>query len=416
MFNKTILLIPIILAVVGCGGDNAYESPADITNIVAIPATPVNTQLSKSDLGEKLFSDTILSQTQRTSCATCHDPDHAFMDARFKEADINQSIFIHGALSVGDDGSALGGRNTPTASYAMFSPTLTTTDGVLTGGQFHDGRAVDLADQATRPPLDENEMQMPSKFLIMDRIQNNSEYVTAFKNLYGDTIFDDVEKAYDAMGDAIGEFEKTDVFAPFDSKYDVYVQCKEDGGTTSTCLQSGDWSVDEQLGMDLFFSEANTNCASCHQLQTSTEISGETFTNYKYENIGTPKNLLAIKARFDLGLADSNPTDHGALTLGSPDGAMKVPTLRNVAVTAPYMHNGVFNDLTTVLEFYEHLRGAGNKAINPETNAPWGATDVEETINHELLQQGAELTDRKIEALEAFLKTLTDAKYESLIE
>jgi len=416
MLKRTILLTPLLLLLLGCGGDSANETPESSTTTPSTPATANSTKLTKAELGEKLFFDTRLSKTENTSCATCHDPDHGFIDARFHAKDVNQSIFINGALSVGDDGISLGGRNTPTASYAMFSPKLTTTDdGVLKGGQFHDGRAVDLADQAMRPPLDANEMQMPSKLLIMDRIQNSNDYLTAFKNLYGDTIFEDTEKAYDAMGDAIGEFEKTETFAPFDSKYDLYVKCKEEGGSTSTCLQSGNWSVDEQLGMDLFFSEANTNCASCHQLKTASEVSGETFTNYQYENIGTPKNLTAIEARFNLGLGERNATEHGALNQGATDGAVRVPTLRNVAVTAPYMHNGVFANLKTVLAFYEHKRGAGNKPLNPETNAPWGKPDVVDTINRELLQKGSELTDRKIEALEAFLKTLTDAKYESLI-
>jgi len=415
MMLKNIILITIItLGLIGCGGDNAYEAPNSI-NTPTTPTSNNNSELTKAKLGEKLFFEKSISKTQNTSCATCHDPDHAFIDARFTKADVNQSIFINGALSVGDDGSALGGRNTPTASYAMFSPTLTSSNGKLIGGQFHDGRAVDLADQAGRPPLDTAEMQMPSKFLVMERIQKNSEYVTAFKNLYGNTIFSDVDKAYDAMSNAIGEFEKTDIFAPFDSKYDVYVKCKEDGGRTSACLQSGNWTIDEQLGMDLFFSEANTNCASCHQLKGTSEVAAETFTNYNYENIGTPKNLIALKARADLGLGDIDAIEHGGLTLGSADGAIKVPTLRNVAVTTPYMHNGVFADLTTVLEFYEHARGQGNKPNNPETNAPWGTPDVLATINHEKLNKGVELTDRKIEGLEAFLKTLTDKKYEHLI-
>jgi len=266
------------------------------------------------------------------------------------------------------------------------------------------------------PPLDSNEMQMPDKESVVNRLKENDDYVIAFKALFGETIFDNVDNAYAAMGEAIGQFEKTDLFAPFDSKYDCYVACKENGETTGNCLNEGNWSVDEELGMSLFFSQANTNCVSCHQLKTSSEVAGETFTNYNYENIGTPKNLTALQARANLGLGDITDIDHGGLNQGSADGAIKVPTLRNVAVTALYMHNGVFANLTTVLEFYEHQRGAGNKSLNPESNVPWGSPDVNSTINHELLQEGNELTDRKIIALEAFLKTLTDEKYEHLIQ
>lgn len=372
---------------------------------------------TKEKLGESLFFDQNLSLTHNTSCATCHDPDNGFADARFKEDGVDQSIFIHGALSVGDDGVSLGGRNVPTAAYAMFSPEFNATE--VKGGQFHDGRAATLKDQAMGPPLDGAEMMMPDKASVVERIQENPDYVTAFESLYGATIFDDINATYAAMGEAIGKFEKTDLFAPFDSKYDRYVACKEEGGRTSKCLEDGNWSVDEQLGMDLYFSEANTNCVTCHMLQSQSEVANETFTNYEYHNIGTPKNLVAIQARAALGLGELNATEHGVYGAypeinASNDGAVKVPTLRNVAVTAPYMHNGVFQELRTVLEFYDHM-GDGDRPNNPETGEPWGEPDVNSTINREDLAM-PELTDRKLEALEAFLKTLTDKRYEHLLE
>ena len=392
----------LALLLTACGGGNGAESIKFDT---------------KEKLGESLFFDKNLSLTRNTSCATCHDPDNGFADARFRADGVDQSIFIHGALSVGDDGSALGGRNAPTAAYAMFSPKFNTTE--IKGGQFHDGRAATLKDQAMGPPLDGAEMMMPDKTSVVERILKNPDYVVAFKRLYGETIFDDINATYAAMGEAIGKFEKTDLFAPFDSKYDRYVACKEEGGRTSKCLEDGNWSIDEQLGMDLFFSEANTNCATCHMLQSQSEVANETFSNYEYHNIGTPKNLLAIQAKADLGLGEVNATEHGVYGAypdinASKDGAIKVPTLRNVAITGPYMHNGVFQELRTVLEFYDHM-GSGDRPNNPETGEPWGEPDVNETINRKDLAM-PELTDRKIEALEAFLKTLTDKRYEHLLE
>ena len=81
------------------------------------------------------------------------------------------------------------------------------------------------------------------------------------------------------------------------------------------------------------------------------------------------------------------------------------------------MSNGVFKELKTVLEFYDHMSlPATRRPINPETGKVWGETDVEGTINHEFLSDTKELTDKKIADLEAFLKTLTDKRYEHLLK
>lgn len=358
---------------------------------------------SKEKLGKSLFFDANLSLTRSTSCSTCHDPKHAFIDVRFLKEDDDNPVF--GALSVGDDGVSLGGRNSPTVSYASFIPAFHYDEkkGRWIGGQFHDGRAATLKEQAMGPPLDGAEMMMPDKASVIDRIKENPKYIEAFEALFGKSIFDDINASYEAMGEVIEEFEKTDEFAPFDSKYDRYLE------------DEYNLTIDEELGMALFFSEKNTNCSTCHQLKTIPSSRGELFTNFEYHNIGVPKNLQALNAR-DL---NSSHVDHGLLSQTdindtSLDGAMRVPTLRNVAVTAPYMSNGVFKNLRTVLEFYDHL-GDGDRPLNPETSMPWGKPDVNETINREDLEMG-ELTDRKLEAIEAFLRILTDERYEHLLE
>ena len=86
--------------------------------------------------------------------------------------------------------------------------------------------------------------------------------------------------------------------------------------------------------------------------------------------------------------------------------------MRNVAVTAPYMHNGVFKELRTVLLFLDSHNNPARK-INPETGKPWAAPEYAPTVNHADLK-GKPLTDAEIDALEAFLKTLTDAPYEKV--
>ena len=95
-------------------------------------------------------------------------------------------------------------------------------------------------------------------------------------------------------------------------------------------------------------------------------------------------------------------------------GKFKTPTLRNVAVTAPYMHNGVFQTLRGVIEFYDHYNNP-IRVRNPETNEPWGDAEIPQTIDREELK-AKKLTDRKVEALVAFLKLLTDKRYEGLLE
>ena len=121
------------------------------------------------------------------------------------------------------------------------------------------------------------------------------------------------------------------------------------------------------------------------------------------------KNVVDPKTFIDHGLLNNPKIDDK-----KHDGKFKVPTLRNISVTAPYMHNGVFQELATVVEFYDKYIDL-DRAINPETNEPWGSPEVEENINFELLTIGKPLSDRKVKALVAFMDTLTDAKYEHLI-
>jgi len=114
----------------------------------------------------------------------------------------------------------------------------------------------------------------------------------------------------------------------------------------------------------------------------------------------------------DLGLA-LNPAVQGPGT----EGRFKVPTLRNVAVTGPYMHNGVFEDLRTVVLFYNkyNTRDAA-RLVNPETGAEWEPAEVPENLSLEELEHGPALDDKRVDAIVAFLETLTDARFEHLLE
>jgi len=346
-------------------------------------------------LGERLFFDVNLSANRTQSCATCHDPDYGFADPR-------------GMASIGDDGESLGDRNAPSAAYAAFTPEFhKNTDGIWAGGQFWDGRANRLEDQAGGPPLNPIEMGMADEAAVIARLLEDPVYTEAFPTLFDDDVLGDPQSGYTAMTDAIAAFERTEVFSPFDSKYDRFLRGEVE------------LTREEDLGRVLFFSEQFTNCNLCHQLGKSQLDPQETFTNYEYHNIGVPENLAlrdlngVARGTVDIGLAahpdmDSNPTLRGKF---------KTPTLRNVAVTGPYMHNGVFEDLRTVVLFYNQFNTTDVKRrTNPETDETFRMPAVPATLAVEELTHGPALDDRRVDAIVAFLKTLTDARYEHLLD
>lgn len=349
-------------------------------------------------LGKALFFDVNLSKNRTQSCSTCHTPDAGFVDPH--ETDVGK------AVSLGDDGKSLGDRNTPTASYARFSPPFHKNKaGVFVGGQFLDGRELNLQGQAGGPPLNSIEMGMPDKASVVARLKENPLYISAFARLFDKPIFDDSEKAYAAMTKAIAAFEKTEFFSPFTSKYDRSLR-----GAYKLTNQ-------EELGRLLFFSRQFTNCNICHQLRKLPGGKQETFSNYEFHNIGVPANLAArryngvAKGHIDHGLLNNPMVDDK-----SQDGKFKTPTLRNIAVTGPYMHNGVFKDLRTVILFYNKYNSISKKRhINPETTKQWRTPEVPANLSIKELETGPALDDKRVDALVAFLKTLTDKRYEHLL-
>lgn len=350
-------------------------------------------ELDYKALGEVLFFDKSISFNKTQSCSTCHSPDTAFVDQRKNSA--NQMV------SEGDNPHLHGNRNANTALYAMFSPDFHFDKKIkdYVGGQFWDGRAKDLAEQAGGPPVNPVEMGMPDKKSIVERLKANSIYYKAITDIYGESIWADTDKIYAIMEKAIAEFEKHELFAQFSSKYDRTLK----GEAELTAL--------EAEGKALFFDKTRTNCSNCHQ-SSEANSAKETFTNYRYYNIGVPSNQALIKLNklaadyVDNGLLD-NPMVKGD---EKQKGKFKVPTLRNIGVTAPYMHNGVFRDLKTVLLFKDSFNNP-NRKINPETGKAWDKAEYAQTINPDVLK-AKPLTDEEINALEAFLKTLTDEAYE----
>ncbi|NKW91129.1 methylamine utilization protein MauG [Rhodobacteraceae bacterium R_SAG9] len=372
-----------------------YRSLAIACVLASSPALAEDVPTTLEALGERLFFDVNLSANRTQSCATCHDPEYGFADPR-------------GIASIGDDGHSLGDRNAPSAAYAAFTPEFhKNADGIWAGGQFWDGRANRLEDQAGGPPLNPIEMGMADEAAVIARLLEDPVYNQAFPALFDGDVLSDPQTGYAAMTDAIAAFERTDVFAPFDSKYDRFLRGEVE------------LTREEDLGRVLFFSEQFTNCNLCHQLGQSQLDPQETFTNYEYHNIGVPENLAlrelngVHRGTVDVGLAahpdmEKNPTLRGKF---------KTPTLRNVAVTGPYMHNGVFEDLRTVVLFYNQFNTTDvERRTNPETGETFRMPAVPATLAFEELTHGPALDDQRVDAIVAFLKTLTDARYEHLLE
>ncbi len=350
------------------------------------------------DLGRALFFDQNLSLNRTQSCATCHDPNRAFSDGRPSP--------VGGAVSLGADGHTLGERNAPSAAYAALIPPLyRDAAGVWAGGLFHDGRAQDLADQAGQPILNPVEMQMPDAASVVARVIENPTYVSQIKQLFGIDASTSIDRTFAAVRSALAAFEQTPLFVAFDSRYDRYLN----GEVRLT--------EEEELGRMLFFSPL-TNCSSCHQLNTNGPASRDPFTNYGYFNIGVPANLT-VRARSPAGvpLPDRGLRANPAIDDDALSGKFRVPTLRNVAVTSPYMHNGVFENLTTAVAFYnKYVIDNQDSATNPETGKPWGASDFPTTIDRARLRVGQPMDEARIAVVVAFLRTLTDRRYEYLLE
>lgn len=348
-------------------------------------------------LGQELFFDPDLSAGRGQSCATCHDPSRAFSDGRDNG--------VSGAVSLGDDGRSLGDRNAPATTYAFLVPEFhRNAANEYVGGIFLDGRAATLAEQAAEPFTNPLEMALPDRAAVVSRVLENPGYAEAFRRLFGESVFAGTDHSFRAITQSIVAFERTALFAPFDSKYDRYLRGEYD-------LTAG-----EELGRLLFFSQL-INCSSCHLLDTRESTQGELFTNHRYHNIGIPANTK-VRRMNGKGLAHRDPGLLGNPRVDDPAmaGKFRVPSLRNVAVTDPYMHNGIFRDLRTAILFYNRytLRNAQSQ-VNPETGEPWGDPEVAETVDFELLRAGQPLAGHHVDALVAFLEALTDRRYEPLL-
>lgn len=351
-------------------------------------------QPTKVKLGEMLFSDKSLSRDGNQSCATCHNSEHAFIDNRVNAT--SHDTKTPGAVSLGQDDRALGDRNTPTAAYAAFIPDFyfDEAEGLFKGGQFFDGREKNLQGQAGQPFLNPVEMQSTKKSVV-SKVQR--KYGAVMNQLYGANVFASVDTAFLAITDSITKFEQSDVFSPFDSKFDKVLKGKEQ------------FTQLEATGLKLFKAEDKGNCAACHPVPTVTSRKQDSlFTDFTYDNLGTPRHDKVRTLNGKRNFVDNGLFINPEVNDPNLKGAFRVSTLRNIAVTGPYMHNGIFKDLKTVVHFYNTRDVVG--AINPETHAKWKPAEYDVNKNMEELGD-LKLTNEEEDAIVAFMKTLTDSRY-----
>ena len=357
-------LVLVVLA--GCG-----QAPPPAAAVLGLPSleVPPDNPLTREKvaLGRKLFFDRRLSPNGTMSCAMCHVPEQGFTAHEL-------------ATPVGIEGRSVR-RNAPTVLNSGWQKRL-----------FHDGREISLENQVWGPLLAANEMGNPSIGYVIERIQGLADYKGTFE-----AAFEGKGVSAERIGAAIASYERTLVAA--DSRFDRWRY----GGNPKALDEN------EKRGFEIFVGKGR--CAQCHLVGEKTAF----FTDHGFHNTGVGwRRTFANPGRTRVEIApgvhteleqkavetfsEAPPKDVGRyeITLDPRDRwAYKTPSLRNVALTAPYMHDGSLATLEAVVEFYD--RGGID---NPEKSTLLGPLG---------------LTAEERAALVAFLKTLTGSGIEALV-
>jgi len=414
--NKISIILITLLLLAFCAGETTQD----------IESTQ---ELSKLEsLGKKLFFDANLSSPPGQSCATCHAPSAGWTGP-------DSAINIKGAVYEGALKGRFGNRKPPTSAYAGASPILAYTqdedndEEVFVGGMFWNGRASGwnlqdpLAEQAQGPFLNPLEQNMADSLAVVTAVQE-SEYADLFEEVWGEGSLDaekDLKAVYDRIGRSIAAYERSFEVNPYSSKFDVFWKNANEAGKDAALIDEENWekykgmglSDDEVEGLMLFATKGL--CAECHVLTPGPNGEPPLFTDFTYDNLGTPRNpenpFYAMDAEWnpdgpdwkDLGLGEflggtEKYKDHAAANIGK----QKVPTLRNVDLrpeedfVKAFMHNGVFKSLKEVVHFYN--------ARDVEEFPP---PEVTENINvDELGDLG--LTEQEEDLIVLFMTTLSD--------
>ncbi len=341
--------------------------------MLGLPPVPIpaNNPMSdaKINLGDKLYNDTRFSADGKVSCATCHDPTKGFTD----NLKVSKGFM-----------DRTGTRNAPTVINAAYNRT-----------QFWDGRRPDLEGQSLDPQINPVEGGLESHEDILRIIRSDAEYVKMFKQVFG---VNKNDITIDEYAKAIAAFERTIVGG--NSDFDRYYFGGDKTAMNEAAIR----------GFDLFVNKAR--CVTCHTIDQETAI----FTDHKFHNLGIgfkriENNLAATAGKLiaevraggnvdEIVLEDKNASELGrfAITGEMQDiGQFKTPTLRNIELTAPYMHDGSLATLEDVVTFYNDTIAPGEKG---EPN-PFQSGGI----------RPLNLTEQEQKDLVEFLKALTSPQF-----
>ena len=321
----------------------------------------------KVELGRKLFYDRRLSLNNTFSCAMCHIPEQGFSSNEMRTA-------------VGIEGRSVR-RNSPSLYNVGYAQLL-----------FHDGRENSLEQQVWGPLLAHNEMANPSIGYVVDKLKTSEDYRGLFENAFnrGPTM--------ETIGQALASYQRT--LNSADSPFDRWYFVKQNNAITD----------EAKRGFELFTGKAG--CSACHSVGEKSAL----FTDQKRHNTGigfkdamqktpdkqrvqlAPGVFVEVDNENLKGIAETKSNDLGYYEISQNPidrWAYKTPSLRNVALSAPYMHNGTLSSLKEVVEFYNQ-GGVANENLSPLIQ-PLGLSDVE------------------VADLVAFLKSLTGSNLEVLV-
>ena len=331
---------------------------------------------NKIAIGKLIFFDKNLSNPIGQACASCHAPETGFSDP------------LHRDISEGVVTGTFANINSPNLAYNVFSPerTYNITDETFIGGLFLNGRSSNLKDQLIHPFLGAVEMNNGSIANVVSKIKK-ANYFSEIEQEYGVAKTD--EELMSFIADAIAVFETSKEVNSFTSKFDYFNK------------QLIKFTDDEKKGLAVF--QGKGKCSQCHVLEPDERTGKILFTDFSYDNIGVPRNE---NNPFYNQSATVNPAGANFIDLGigavvsqrEHNGKFRVPTLRNIAISAPYFHNGSFKTLKEVIHFYNV------RDVNPSAFA---APEVLENVNRDELGN-LKMTAEEERQLETFLETLTD--------
>ena len=408
------------------------ENPHPVKLLV--PADPPLSAVAQ--LGARLFYDSSLSASGRMSCASCHDPALAYGPSGsspvvmggpqvktpgFRAVPSLRYLYRQPAFTIGPDIETGNDIAVPLTQQAQAAtgharalktaqtPQAAATNLVPQGGLFWDGRADTLEQQINGPLYNPAEMDGGTMQDIAHKLATGP-YAAQLEQLFGANLFENPGMAVDEAMFAIGRYEiEVPSFHPFTSKYDAWLQGR------------ARFTRAELAGYLLFNDPAKGNCAACHLDRPTRRGQPPLFTDHQFEALGVPRNPAIPANRdphyYDLGICGPYRTDMRAQTQYC--GMFLTPTLRNVALRRVFFHNGVFHDLTQVLDFYVdrdthpgrfYPRNAAGQAIKYDDIPPRYRTNVD-TVDAPFDRHPGDppaLTPGEIQDVIAFLDTLTD--------